>query len=177
MDVHAYSYVGPDEIREAAASQPAGTPISSRDEAAAWLRAHPDALAEGATYVVDLDGRLLLAPRRSEHVACASGGEVLAAGEIRFRRTADAIDVVAVSNLSSGYCPDTSCWPAVERAIRLAGLPPPGSLSSEIIWRRCTSCQEKSLVKENWFVCVFCDAELPAGRNAGTRRSFVLATE
>ena len=143
-------------------------------ELAAWLLAHPDALGEGATYVVDLRGALRLAPRRSEHVACSGGAEVLAAGEIRFGAGSD---VLSVSNLSSGYCPDTTCWFAVERAIRRAGITPPPALSIAIVWRRCTRCGEKSLVRESWFVCVFCDAELPAEWNAGTRRTVVLAEE
>ncbi|MEU6730442.1 hypothetical protein ABZ917_42625 [Nonomuraea wenchangensis] len=35
-----------------------------------------------------MDGVLLLAPRRSEHVACAGGRPVLSAGEISFAREA-----------------------------------------------------------------------------------------
>jgi hypothetical protein len=65
MNLFAYGYVGPEEIRRATASHPAGTPIASRDDAEAWLRAHPDARAEGATYVVGLNARLKLAPRRT----------------------------------------------------------------------------------------------------------------
>jgi hypothetical protein len=117
MDLYAYTYVGPEEIRRSSASQPAGTPIASREDAEAWLQAHPDARTEGATYVVDLQGRLRLAPRRSEHVACAGGEEVLAAGEIRFQGTGARLTVAEVSNQSMGYCPDTSCWYAVVLAL------------------------------------------------------------
>ncbi|WP_164018423.1 hypothetical protein [Pyxidicoccus trucidator] len=170
MDLYAYTYVGPEEIRRASASHPAGTPIASRDDAAAWLQAYPDARTEGATYVVDLQGRLRLAPRRSEHVACSGGVEVLAAGEVRFQGAGARLAVAEVSNQSTGYCPDTSCWDAVVLAIRGAGLEPPRAFTPEVVFRRCTRCGEINLVKEGWFVCVFCDADLPAAWNIAPRR-------
>ncbi|KUO07851.1 hypothetical protein [Streptomyces sp. DSM 15324] len=40
---------------------------------------------EPYTYVVGLGGWLRLAPRRSEHMACAGGGAVLGAGEVSVR--------------------------------------------------------------------------------------------
>lgn len=166
----AYSYVGSSEIRRSVASHPVGTPISSMSDLAQWLGGHPDAFTEGATYVVDLKGLLRLAPRRSEHVACAGGEEVLAAGEIRFRKAGDALSVAEVSNQSTGYCPDITCWTAVERALRGAGIAPPQGFTLEIVFRRCTRCGEINLVKEGWFVCVFCDADLPAQWNVGPRR-------
>lgn len=170
MELYAYCYVGPEEIRRAVSSFPIGTPIASVGDAETWLDAHADALVEGATYVVDLQGRLRLAPRRSEHVACAGGEEVLAAGEIRFHRAGHRLGVAEVSNQSTGYCPDTSCWPAVARALEAAGINPPSGFSLEVVFRRCPRCGERNLVKEGWFVCVFCDADLPAGWNVAPRR-------
>ncbi|WP_375773143.1 hypothetical protein NR798_20380 [Archangium gephyra] len=170
MELYAYTYVGPEEIRRSVASFPAGTSIVSMSGLETWLTANPDALAEGATYVVDLQGRLRLAPRRSEHVACAGGEEVLAAGEIRFRRASGQLTVAEVSNQSTGYCPDTDCWTAVALALGWAGVNPPPGFTREVIFRRCTRCGERNLVKEGWFVCVFCDADLPARWNVGSRR-------
>src|SRR5688500_1872895 len=121
MDLYAYTYVGPEEIRRSVASFPAGTPIVAVNDVDMWLAANPDALGEGATYVVGLQGRLRLAPRRSEHVACAGGEEVLAAGEIRFQRAGSRLTVAEVSNQSTGYCPDTDCWAAVALALGRAG--------------------------------------------------------
>ncbi|MDP3158109.1 MAG: hypothetical protein Q8N23_35890 [Archangium sp.] len=57
-----------------------GAPISDETSLSAWLGQNPDALGEGATFVVGLAGVLRLAPRRSEHLACAGANEVLAAG-------------------------------------------------------------------------------------------------
>lgn len=176
MDLYAYTYVGPEEIRRSSASQPAGTPVASAADVDGWLRTNPDAVTEGATYVVDLQGRLRLAPRRSEHVACASGEEVLAAGEVRFRGSGSRLTVDAISNQSTGYCPDTSCWDAVVMALQRAGLEPPRGFSPEVVFRRCSRCGELNLVKEAWFVCVFCDADLPAEWNVAPRRKVHLAS-
>lgn len=170
MELHAYTYVGPEEIRRSVSAFPAGTPITSTRDAEAWLQSHPEAFTEGATYVVDLQGRLRLAPRRSEHVACAGGEEVLAAGEIRFRQSGPRLAVAELSNQSTGYCPDTTCWAAAARACERAGLTAPPGFTPAIVFRRCARCGEINLVKEGWFVCVFCDADLPAEWNVGPRR-------
>jgi hypothetical protein len=51
-----------------------------------WLAGRDDQdLAEPFTFVIDLNGELRIAPRRSEHVACAEGHAVLSAGEMTFR--------------------------------------------------------------------------------------------
>ena len=63
---------------------------------------------EEVNFVIDLTGTLRLAPRRSEHVACAGGGPVLSAGEIVFRRERGGWTVGEVSNQSTGYCPDVA---------------------------------------------------------------------
>lgn len=172
MELFAYTYVGPEEIRRAAFGQPDGFAVTSLLELQEWLRTNPEALVEGATYVVDLRARLRLAPRRSEHVACAKGEEVLAAGEIRFARVGAAVRVAGVSNQSTGYSPDVTCWSAVELALRRAGLEAPSRFTAEIVFRRCPSCGERNLVKEQWFACVFCDSDLPREWNAGQRRTF-----
>lgn len=168
--LYAYTYVGSQEIRRSVTGHPMGTAISSMRDCEEWLATHPDTLTEGATYVVDLQGRLRLAPRRSEHVACAGGGEVLAAGEIRFRSAGARLTVAEISNQSTGYCPDTTCWAAVALALGRAGLPAPQGFTFEVVFRRCPRCRELNLVKEGWFVCAFCDADLPTAWNVAPRR-------
>jgi DNA-directed RNA polymerase subunit RPC12/RpoP len=118
-------------------------------------------LREGgwATYVVDLAGRLLVAPRRTEHVACASGEPVLAAGEIRF--AADG-EVVEVSNNSTGYCPAEDCWASVRAALENAEIRHPAEFTFAARFRRCPRCGERNLVKDDWYSCALCEAELPS---------------
>ena len=83
-----FKYVGPEEIRARSSTAPKGTAIVSRDALLGWLELHGDAESRWATYVINLAGALLVAPRRSEHVACAGGEPVLAAGEICFGKMA-----------------------------------------------------------------------------------------
>jgi hypothetical protein len=67
-----YPYAGPADIAAAVTPDAAGRPVRSPAEFAAWAASVPAReLAEPFTYVVDLAGVLRLAPRRSEHVACA----------------------------------------------------------------------------------------------------------
>ncbi|WP_280838414.1 hypothetical protein [Micromonospora sp. A200] len=112
-DRRRYRYVGPPDIALVALQGGEGRLIRSAKEFSSWVDS-VDAreFAEPFTYVVDANGVLRLAARRSEHVACAAGGEVLAAGEIAFVRRRDGWPVSEVSNQSTGYCPDPYCWPA-----------------------------------------------------------------
>lgn len=161
MSVRRYRYIGPAGIRERERGEP-GAVIRGRAALAAWLRAHPDGAREGATYVVDVAGDLRVAPRRSEHIDCAGGGEVLAAGEIRFTRAGE---VAAVTNLSTGYCPDPECWPAVAAALAGAGVAAPAGFDCAFVYRRCPRCGQTNVIKEEWFVCACCDCELPRAWN------------
>ncbi|MFE4972472.1 hypothetical protein ACFRAR_10155 [Kitasatospora sp. NPDC056651] len=157
----AYRYVGPPELR-LGVDEPGGQPVRTADEFADWAEARTAAeLAEPFTFVVDLGGRLRLAARRSEHVACAGGELVLSAGEIGFRRARDGWEVETVSNHSTGYCPDTTSWPAVATALARLGLPHPGDFTYAAVFRRCPRCDGRNLVREEHYVCAFCDADLP----------------
>ncbi|MFD8755549.1 hypothetical protein ACFV0O_31930 [Kitasatospora sp. NPDC059577] len=168
----AYRYVGPPELR--GAGGPGGQPVRTADEFTAWVAARTaEELAEPFTFVVDLGGALRLAPRRSEHVACAGGDVVLSAGEIGFRRSAgDRADgggrevpggweVGTVSNHSTGYCPDTASWPAVTAALTRIGLPHPDAFTYAAVFRRCPRCAGCNLVREEHYACALCDADLP----------------
>jgi hypothetical protein len=113
-----------------------------------------------ATFIVSVEGWLHLASRRSEHVACAGGREVLSAGEMFFDNP-PVVRAVAVSNLSTGYCPEPESWVAVAGALDRAAILHPGRFTSAFLFRRCPSCGERNLVKDEFFVCALCDAELP----------------
>jgi hypothetical protein len=161
-----YRYVGPPDIAAAAAQGRAGRLLRSAEEFSAWIASvSAPELVEPFTYVVDSTGVLRLAARRSEHVACAEGGEVLAAGEIAFERRPSGWSVSEVSNQSTGYCPEPSCWPAVAAALDRMGVDHPGRFTSEFVFRRCAGCGELSVVKEDDFACYVCGRELPQSWN------------
>ncbi|GAA2597674.1 hypothetical protein GCM10010435_91300 [Winogradskya consettensis] len=151
-----YAYVGPADL-------PAGPPGHAVPTPAAFARwASRADLSEPFTYVVTLDGTLRLAPRRSEHVACASGERVLAAGEILFVRSEPGWTAPEVTNQSTGYCPAPSCWPAVAAALTRAGLNHPGHFTTEFIFRHCATCGELTVVKDDDYYCYNCETPLPA---------------
>ncbi|MEV5609786.1 hypothetical protein [Streptomyces sp. NPDC052225] len=151
--LRSYRYVGPAELLETVRPGTEGRVVRSGADLVVG--------EEPFTYVVDPAGRLRIAPRRSEHVACAGGGPVLAAGEIGFVVTAAGPSVGEVSNQSTGYCPDLPSWAAVAAALDAAGIPRPDGFTHPVVFRRCERCQEHAIVREDDFVCVFCGADLP----------------
>ena len=162
MILREYQYVGPSEIFEIARTQPSGTPISKPGDLAAWLATNPtELLPDGtwiATFTIGTDRVLNLAPRRSEHVACAGGGPVLSAGEIVIDKD---FEVVEISNQSTGFCPEPNSWSAAEYVLDEIGLIHPGEFTNRVVFRRCTKCKQRNIVKDDWFVCQVCEAELP----------------
>ncbi len=165
MSAPSYGYVGPEDIRRAVVPGTGGYVV--RDVADLTVFAAED--GEPYTYVVGLDGQLRLAPRRSEHVACAGGADVLGAGEISFRRTRRGWEVHEVSNQSTGYCPDPDCWPAVAAALDRVGVARPDGFTHALVFRRCERCREINVVREGVYVCVFCEEELPLLWNVAPR--------
>jgi hypothetical protein len=155
-------YLGPERIRAQVTPGDAGAPLRSRAAVRALVAAQPSLVSEGCTYVVDPDGHLRLAPRRSEHVGCAGGGPVRAAGELFLGRD---LAVAQVTNLSTGYMPDADCFPAVAAALAGAGLVAPPGFDPAFAFRACTGCGLRQVVKDAWFFCVACDAALPARWN------------
>jgi len=105
-----YRYVGPKQIAERATSTPAGTPIRSAADITRWiLESDQTPGTDGsiiATFVVDAVGVLLVADRRSEHVACAGRQPVRSAGEMTFFVNGQEVEIAAVSNQSTGNCPE-----------------------------------------------------------------------
>lgn len=146
-----YAYVGPAELRGQVRPDAVGEPIRSPADVERLQQDEP------FTYVVALDGTLRVAPRRSEHVACAGGQNVLAAGEITF----DGTTVAEVSNQSTGYCPGPESWPALADALDRAGLQRPDGFTTTFVFRHCPRCGELNVVKDEHYACVFCDADLP----------------
>ena len=163
-----YSYVGPPELRSTVRPDREGRTVRAAADLDTWLSGRgPAETSEPFTFVVALDGLVRLAPRRSEHVACAGGADVLAAGEMGFVPAAGRWAVDEVTNHSTGYCPDLDSWQAVGRALDLAGVEHPGRFTHEVVFRLCDECEERSIVREQDFVCVFCGNALPRTWNAG----------
>ncbi|MFD9569254.1 hypothetical protein ACFWBI_05345 [Streptomyces sp. NPDC059982] len=157
-----YRYVGPHHVIAAVKATDGGAMIRTAADFEDWVAGRSaKELDEPLTFVVGTDGALRLAPRRSEHVACASGDRVLSAGEVSFYRDAGRWVVNEVSNQSTGYCPDVASWPAVAQALDQADLDHPNRFTHAVVIRRCPTCQEHNIVREGHFVCVFCDSDLP----------------
>ncbi|MFJ3203858.1 hypothetical protein [Streptomyces sp. NPDC086989] len=171
MQGRAYRYVGPADLLALVRPGGGGRSIRSAADLDAWARSlTPEESAEPFTFVVDATGVLRLAPRRSEHVVCAGGETVLSAGEITFRVESGQWTVSEVSNQSTGYCPDVRSWPAVAWALDAAGIVPPSAFTHEVVFRRCPACGQLNIVREQDFVCVFCDGALPGEWNVDEDR-------
>ena len=164
-----YRYVGPRRIAERVATSSGGTPIRSSRDVLAWIAASSQELdADGCvivTFVVDDAGVLKVADRRSEHLVCAGGAHVRSAGEMTFAIHGGEVSVPAVSNQSTGYCPEPESWPAVAEALAIAELSAPVGFSFACVFRLCTVCGSKNLIKEGVFECGVCGRELPARYN------------
>ena len=163
-----YRYLGPADLR--ASSSGAGNVEADRVETIRrWLDDQdPRDRSEPFTYVVTVQGRLRLAPRRSEHVVCAGGQDVLAAGEVRFELDDEGPLVAEISNQSTGYCPDVDCWTAVEEALDALGLRHPDVFTAAVVFRRCPTCLERNVVRDDDYVCAVCDGALPREWNLDT---------
>lgn len=164
-----YRYVGPEDICIRVVNSPPGQKIGYVHALEAWIcqtGQHPNRAGQYAvTFVIDAEGLLRVADRGSEHVACAGGRPVLSAGEMYFRQTENGWRVKEASNQSTGYCPEPESWPAVAAALDRAGIPHPGRFTHELVFRRCPACGERSIVKDGWFTCGMCGADLPGTWN------------
>src|SRR5262249_22382122 len=141
-DPKPYPYVGPPEIAATAAGSKPGFHPRDVAELGGWLaRTFAREREIVTTFVVDKAGRLRLAPRRSEHVACAGGEAVLSAGELTFRIDGTSGPrVTEATNQSTGFCPDPSSFPALGAELDRLGLSHPGRFTAEFIFRRCPKC-------------------------------------
>ncbi len=164
-----YQYVGPKKIVERAPAIPAGVRIESPADVLRWIKqTHQELNATRSvitTFVIDEVGWLLIADRRSEHVACAGGQPVQSAGEMTFTMNGNQVSVTWVSNQSTGYCPEPDSWPAVSTALSRAGIAAPAGFSQEILFRRCPGCGAINIVKDGVFECGLCATPLPENWN------------
>lgn len=164
-----YHYVGPAAIKERASLSQPGMRVRSMADLREWVRAtdqRPNAAGlVPVTFVIDEDGSLRVADRVSEHVACSGLRPVLSAGEMFLRVTPGGVEVDEVSNQSTGFCPEPESWPAVAAALDSLGIRHPGRFTLAVTFRRCHACGERNVVKDGWFACGVCGADLPAEWN------------
>ncbi|MBN9120138.1 MAG: hypothetical protein J0I06_13395 [Planctomycetes bacterium] len=165
-----YRYVGSCGIARCG-SDVRGTPVTAPADAAKWITSAGGSRTPAevtVTFVVTAEGALLVADRHSEHVACAGGRPVRAAGELCLALEGGRVTVTRVSNQSTGYCPEPETWAVVAAALRAAGLEPPDGFDPRCEFRRCEACGALNLVKCGVFECAGCGADLPCEYNAQT---------
>jgi hypothetical protein len=152
-----YRYVGPALILQRVQGSPPGKRIETASDLRDWLG---DRARRTATFVVDQDHALVVADRRTEHVAAAGGRAVRAAGEIVFELRRRRVVAVEVTNQSTGYCPQPRSWDAVACALDRIGIQHPGHYTAEFEFRRCSGCGQINIVKDD-DACGVCGAALP----------------
>lgn len=165
-----YAYVGPPGTLAASAGKERGDLVLRAHDVRAWaLRTDQVPNDEGlirATYTLDAEWALRVADYGCEHVACAGGGPVLAAGVAWFEVAPLSVTVVRIDNHSTGFCPEPACWPALERVLDAAGIGRPAGFTKALVFRRC-ACGQRNVVHDDHFVCAVCDGPLPAEWNLG----------
>ncbi len=161
-----FPYVGPPHFIEKAFSSERFR-IESSSDLSLWLKKKAAALERDgtfvSTYVITEDNEFWVADRRSEHVGCARGKRVKAAGEI-FQERTGAIE--RITNQSTGYCPSVECWSSVQAMLSLLNIPLTlVGFDPAFEFRRCTSCGEVQLVKDEFYFCLKCSEQLSAEWN------------
>lgn len=162
-DYRQYLYVGPDHLQRLRRQGDCISPRNAMD-LHAWARRQfspgKRSVLVPATFVVDSEEQLWVAERGSEHIACADGGPVLAAGELFLFVDETTIRVQEVSNQSTGFCPEPECWAVIARVLDKIGVERPNELTHAFVFRKCPACGIINLVKDDVLECV-CGAALP----------------
>ncbi|HAS43927.1 MAG TPA: hypothetical protein DCS93_25850 [Microscillaceae bacterium] len=158
-----YFYVGPAAILQGIDLTQIGTKILSKQALLQWIEETEQTLQNHqliTTFIVTLQEELVISDRHSEHVMCAGGHQVLSAGEITFEVINKQVSVVAISNQSTGYCPEPSSWPRVAQALQKAGLEGLDDFTDAYEFRYCHHCKHINLIKDQVFECVVCENTL-----------------
>ncbi len=171
-----YCYIGPKDLIPQGGSVPARHAIDGPGSILGWCHQHGGAPAVdgtfAATWILDTCRQMWIADRHSEHVACARGEPVISAGEVFFLTEGKTeVWIDRISNQSTGYCPEVGSWEVVQTVLEsfgLAGIPQEFDPACE--FRRCDRCDALSLVKDAYYDCLSCGADLPREWNVGNRK-------
>lgn len=161
-----YNYIGPKQILQRVKPIYKGTIVKKSEDIFHWINEQNESAKIGdltiCTFVIDLNGNLLIANRHSEHVQCAFGKDVLSAGEISFLiEKQQQIFIESITNQSTGYCPAASSWAEVEKALqKIEGLNVPDGFEPSFVFSYCPNCQTRQIVKEAFYYCPSCEGEL-----------------
>jgi len=155
-----YAYVGHQDLRKLLERPNRCVCVRQPQDVVQWMKATTeppnDDGTKTATFIIDTDGQLWINERRAEHVLCAAGEAVLSAGEMTFAFRKNQIEIVEVTNQSTGYCPEPESWCAVASALERIGLAFPPDFTTAYLFRRCDKCGTTNIVKDSWFECAVC---------------------
>ncbi len=159
-----YSYVGSHAILEVLDRPSDRMCVQSSDNIRHWIEETQQSLNKDnmvvATFIIDVNQQLWIADQRSEHVRCAAGQNVLSAGEMTFAVNKNRVEVVEVTNQSTGYCPEPESWDVVAEALSEIGLSYPLSFTTAFLFRSCENCGATNIIKDMWFECAVCQSPL-----------------
>ena len=120
--VRAYQYIGSQDIIDNLPEKSARVSVTSAKDVLEWIKNTKQSPEYDscyvATFIISTDGKLWINDRHSEHVLCANGEDVLSAGEITFGVDKDELEIIAISNQSTGYCPEPDSWDSVAIALK-----------------------------------------------------------
>lgn len=156
-----YTYVGPRDLLTLSPPEDL-VQVVSAESFYRWAQ-NKKVRSEGytVTYVVLASGELRMAERQTEHVACAEGGPVRAAGEMSFEIHKREVHITSLSNLSTGFCPEPEY---LEQVLALVASLQVDLSTCDVHFfefRRCQECQSTNVIKVGDPFCVVCDAPLP----------------
>ena len=161
MDI--YSYVGPKHIINSVSYNIQKFRVTNSENVKQWIQKTSQVMERDysiiATYIIDEQQQLWITDRRYEHVACAEGKRVLAAGEMTFL-VENNVSISEISNQSTGYCPKKSCWQVVETVMRRTGMNFPNYWTLAVTFRMCKNCHQRNIVKDAFFICDVCGEAL-----------------
>lgn len=163
--VATYNYIGPEDLLELITDDVDNTCLKQPSDVLKWIKITGQELDSNksitATYIVDSDKLMWIGDRHMEHVVCAKGNSILAAGEITFTINQKEIYVSSITNQSTGFCPKPECWKQVTISLNKAKIEHPDNFTIAFEFRRCDSCNTLNLIKDNFYYCSVCDSELP----------------